>query len=89
VVTLHAVRAFVRNLRQTEYDSSISDKKNLCSTRLLIFKRAILTSCQEERSMLVEDVAPASIIDGQGPYAERQKGDTEGQSDVPKEAYDA
>jgi len=48
-----------------------------------------MTSCQEERSMLVEDVVPAGITDGQGPCAEKQKGDTEGQSDVRREPYDA
>jgi hypothetical protein len=38
--------------------------------------------------MLVEDAAPASIADGQELYAERQKGDTEKQSGVPREACD-
>jgi hypothetical protein len=83
------VRAFVRNLHQTEYDSSISGKKNPSSARLLISKGVTLSSCQEERSMLLEDAAPASIRDGQGRYVEKQKEDIEAQSDVPREAYDA
>jgi hypothetical protein len=73
----HATPAFVSNLRQTEDHPSMSGKKNLCSIRLLISTKAIASSCQEERGMLVEDVAPASITDGQRPCAEKQEGDTE------------
>lgn len=52
----------------------------------MISKRVILRSCQDEKSVLVEDAAHANITDGLRPYAAKQKGRTERPSDVSNEA---
>lgn len=54
--------------------------KFVCKLRKAAFrnvlgcKRATLSSCQNERSMLVEDTAPANIIDGPEHNAESKEG---------------
>ena len=46
----------------------------------------ILSSCQDEKSVLVENAAHANITDDLRPYAAKQKGPTERQRDVSSEA---
>ena len=52
----------------------------------MISRRVILSSCQNEKSVLVEDAAHAKFTGDPGPYAAKQKEHTERQSDASSEA---